>query len=116
MAQSNKGILLSSLLTDVNEGLAENADHWALAQKIWDIASAMTSYEDRVFRDYLQWFEGNLDMLLNLGADRETIERFLRDQVGCIEAGCNDMAAICVAQQPDVLSYLQPRVMGSDKS
>lgn len=107
MAQSNKEILRSGLLTDVTKGLAENADHWALAQKIWDAASAMTSYEDRAFREYLQWLEGNLDMLLNLGADRETIERFLRDQMAFIEAGCNDMAAIRVAQQRDALSYLQ---------
>lgn len=107
MAQSYREILLPALLADVTKGLAENADHWALAQRIWDIASAMTSYEDKAFREYLQWFEGNLDMLLNLGADRETIKRFLRDQVAFIEVGCNDVAAIRIAQQCDALSYLQ---------
>jgi hypothetical protein len=107
MVQSNREILLADLLADVTKSLAENADHFALAQRIWDAASAMTSYEDKVCREYLQWFEGNLDMLLNLGADRETIERFLRDKMVLIKTGCNDMEAVRVAQQRNALNYLQ---------
>jgi hypothetical protein len=107
MAESHREILLSGLLNDMAKYLAGDADYSAPAKRIWDTASAMTSYEDKLFPEYLQWFEGNLDMLLNLGAEREAIERFLQDQMALIEGSRNDATAMNVAYRQDALTYLR---------
>lgn len=106
MTDSNREVLLSSLLRDMGKCLTGAADYWALAQSIWDAASAMTSHEEKLFREYLQWLEGNLDMLLNLGADEQTLGRFLQDQMALIETSRNDASAIESAKRQDALNYL----------
>lgn len=105
--ESHKDVLLSGLLSDMANCLAGTADYWALAQRIWNTASAMTSYEDKLFREYLQWLEGNLDMLLNLDAKNETIGRFLQDQIALIEICRSDATAIGRVQRQDALSYFR---------
>ena len=105
MTDSNWDDLLSGLLRDMGKCLTGAADYWALAQSIWDAASDMTSHEERHFREYLQWLEGNLDMLLNLGADDQTLGRFLQDQMVLIEASRNDVSAIEHAERQGALNY-----------
>ena len=106
MTISHRDVLLTGLQSEITRCLS-GTDYGALPEIIWDTSSAMTSYEDKLFREFLQWFEGNLDMLLNLGAENETVNRFLRDQRALIETCRSDASTLKIAERHDAMYYLQ---------
>lgn len=106
---SHRDYVLAGLLKELAHGLEEDADYWELAQKVWDTASVLTSYEDKQFREYLQWVEGNLDMLLNLEANQDTIGQFLKDQIALIKASQENPMTISDAEKRGALTYLHEK-------
>jgi hypothetical protein len=93
-------------MVEVRKTIQGTMDYGELAQRIWNTASALTSHEDRKLRDYLQWFEGNLDMLINLEGSREAIHRFLDDQLSLLRMAVSDNDTWTSIQWKEALTYI----------
>ncbi len=103
---STREVLLYRVLILLSRGLNGEIDYWNLGQEIWQVAGEMTDYEDKRFRDYLQWLECNLDSLLNLDASTAILNEFAQDQIDLITASLKDEKLLEVLEWKDSLVYL----------
>lgn len=103
---SHREQLLDELLVEVESSIRGKIGYGELAQRIWNAASAMTAQDDLNFRDYLQWFEGNLDMLINLEGSHVAINTFLVDQMDLLKMSLKDENMLTSLPWKEALAYI----------
>lgn len=78
-----------------------------LAQDIWDASREMVAQEDKVFREYLQWLEGNLDTLVHIDAPSDALNSFLSKQRDLLRTAMRDANLLESAHWEGAIEYVE---------
>ncbi len=82
-------------------------DYLKLAQEIWDAAMGIVAQEDKIFREYLQWPEGNLDTLVHIAAPNDAINLFPSKQKDIIFLDIRGANALDPAHWAGAIEYVE---------
>lgn len=78
-----------------------------IAQEIWGAAMGIVAQEDKIFREYLQCLEGNLDTLVHIAAPNDAINLFLSKQKDIIFLGIRGANALDPAHWAGAIEYVE---------
>lgn len=103
---TDRDSILSDVITKIDDHMLD-FDYLELAQDIWDASKGIVAQEDRIFREHLQWLEGNLDTLVHINAPNDAINLFLSEQKDLIILGMRDANALESAHWKGAIEYVE---------
>lgn len=107
---SKRDDVLDDVLDDVIRKIDDcmlDLNYLELAQDIWDASREMVAQEDKIFREYLQWLEGNLDTLVHIDAPSDALNSFLSKQRDLLRTAMRDANLLESAHWEGAIGYAE---------